>query len=476
MKTQSLITLFITCILIIGCDKSMEIIFCNNEDSHVIVESLNTKSDIKSQEYFVSKDEAKRLAGILKPKNDVLTLVPVTIEEDTLIWVINYDKGWIAISADKRAQPILGQDDDTQLDLKQDIIGPVVWVNSLAEEIKAMKASEEIFDNAYTEFWNSITAAKYKNVNSSVPTKSLDDYMWAIFWDGAYPYTLVTNQINHLVITKWGQKYPWNQELPYHGPNRCLTGCVAVAEGQLVYYYNNYFNMGLGLYHTVGCSVNSINSQTNNIGFYRNNYQSNSSRWSQMSVDSTDVINHYPEYVGDLMLDLGNRVNTYYSSNESGVMPNSISSIPSALGAYGLHCDDSTYTSIYPALSNLENSLPMMIRVNNDLSQMTHIWIIDGLREETMYIANQYHLEYTDDYEDAIAYYSDRDIEEIFGEYYYDGMEWEEISTDGVFKYFFMNWGYNGKYDNGKYSIVTNSSWRDYVNNKVLYFNFEELE
>lgn len=195
-----------------------------------------------------------------------------------------------------------------------------------------------------------------------------------------------------------------------------------------------------------------------------------------MSVDSTDVINHYPEYVGDLMLDLGNRVNTYYSSNESGVMPNSISSIPSALGAYGLHCDDSTYTSIYPALSNLENSLPMMIRVNNDLSEMTHIWIIDGLREETMYIANQYHLEYTDDYEDAIAYYSDRDIEEIFGEYYYDGMEWEEISTDGVFKYFFMNWGYNGKYDNGKYSIVTNSSWRDYVNNKVLYFNFEELE
>ena len=474
MKPPKVLFILIIGLLFIACDKSLDSI-TDFVDTKNDVTFINTKSDLNTQDFFVSSEDAKKLAAIINIEDEIISCEAVKVKEDTLIWLINYSKGWIAISADKRAQPILGQDKETKLSLTQDLNGPVVWLLSLAEEIKAMRESGEISENNYTLFWDSITGHKYKTKDSSIPTKSLDDYRWAIFWDGSYSYTLVTNQINHLITTKWGQRYPWNQELPTHNGTRCPTGCVAVAEGQIIYYYNDFFNLNLGLYHTVGCTASTISSETNDIGFYRSNYQSNSSRWTQMSVDSTDVTTRHPEYVGDLMLDIGNRVNTYYKANGGNVYSINLSLLPDCLNDYQLNCDDSSYVSVYPAISNLENSLPMMIRANSDVSQETHIWIIDGLREETMYIVNQYHLEYTDDYEDAIAYYSDKDISEIFGEYYSDGMEWEETSIDGVFKYFYMNWGYNGRYDTGKYSIVTNSSWRNYVNNKVLYFNFEEL-
>jgi len=73
----------------------------------------------------------------------------------------------------------------------------------------------------------------------------LQSYADQIAWLDAHPETPVAsnstrraqNVIKPLIQTRWGQNDPYNLFCPMDGEKRCVTGCVATAMAQVMYYY-----------------------------------------------------------------------------------------------------------------------------------------------------------------------------------------------------------------------------------------------
>jgi hypothetical protein len=63
---------------------------------------------------------------------------------------------------------------------------------------------------------------------------------------------------DHLLSTKWGQGYPWNQRAPYTSSaktDHCLTGCVPVAAAQVLYYLHYKIGKPVGTYGFSTCNA-----------------------------------------------------------------------------------------------------------------------------------------------------------------------------------------------------------------------------
>ena len=92
---------------------------------------------------------------------------------------------------------------------------------------------------------------------------------------------------------------------------------MAVAVAQLLYYYHFHLGVPSGLYHSiVPTFIPNGNYYTSSVT--RSDYHANSSRWEEMAKTyrsqcaSTD-------YVGDLVIDIGERVGIKYGEDGSGV-------------------------------------------------------------------------------------------------------------------------------------------------------------
>lgn len=471
MKSFIPFSLFIPCLtaLLISCQETLLI-----NDPYLVEENLTTRASDITNDFFVSLQEAEYYVGLMYPECEISTIEPVVIENDTLVYLINFIQGWTAIAADKRVPPILGEDAYSELHLDQETIGPLVWLNSCAYDILAMQESGKEHENDNTDLWSFIKGEQYYNGKEIPSTRGADD-RWAVFLIDSYTDNII-NQVNHLVSTKWGQGSPWHQKLPTdsnYNNNRCQLGCVPVAMAQLIYYYKNKFSLSLGFYHTVGCSLSSISGPSTNVGFFHGDFTSNSSRWSQMSLTEYDISSHSTEYPGDLMLELGHEFNALYSGFETYV--SSSFSPYNVFHDYGIDCISSSY-SYNTTKSNLDNGLPLMVSAYTSPNATSgHCWIIDGYREITEQYVNRYLLIYTDQYEGAIATYTNSQVEEVFGEYYYDGMEWDDYFVYDTVKRLYMNWGYNGAYDSGTYLIVPGADWRNYGYNTIIYYDFASL-
>jgi len=192
-----------------------------------------------------------------------------------------------------------------------------------------------------------------------------------------------------------------------------------------------------------------------------------------MALTDSDISSHSTEYPGDLMLELGNEFNALYSGNETGV--DSSYSPYNIFHDYNMDCISSSY-SYSTVKNNLDAGLPVMVSsYTSPTAESGHCWIIDGYIESTEQLTNTYRLIYTDQYDDAIATYTDSQVEEVFGEYYSDGMEWDEYFVYDTVKRLYMNWGYSGQYDSGTYTISPGLNWRNYYYNTLIYHDFNNL-
>lgn len=465
-------------VLLLSCQQriDMEIIDSTGSVSEITLPGDITRAAPTKDNFMVSRTEAENYVKIVRGEDRVLSSDPIVIDRDTVAWLFNFTRGWMALSGDKRIQPVLGQSETEHFDFKRGSNEYLAnWILSCGEAIRTLRSVQDISENEHTKLWDFIDGVSFRNerAHAQIKTRVDPDYRWAVFLDQTYSVFQITGGTpNHLVTTKWGQGSPWNEKLPYHiGENgsggRCLTGCIPVAMGQLIKYYKGLFNMSLGLYHTVGCSKTTIDAQTEDVGFYHSDYQENSLRWNQMALtsSSSDIA---IEYAGDIMLELGNRLSISYSSSESGNFQTPTYYILRFSG-YNLTCSSGSY--LYATVkNNLDSNLPIMISA---WSNGGHFWIIDGYREKTEYYTNCYRLEYTNDYSDAIATYTDDDIEDVFGEYYSDGMEWEETISYAGGNYLLMNWGDNGNGDDGEYYVVPGQQW-GYYSSPTIYYSFHK--
>lgn len=66
---------------------------------------------------LLSIDEAKEYVFHNKNNRSVDTFEPYVVDGDTLLYVVNYEKGWQLISSDKRTENILAYSDEGQMDI-----------------------------------------------------------------------------------------------------------------------------------------------------------------------------------------------------------------------------------------------------------------------------------------------------------------------------------------------------------------------
>lgn len=165
----------------------------------------------------VDKATAMRVAGnfwwqtykehvTFKDYSAVLNLTEVYLFEES------NDGGYIVVSADDRAFPVLGY---SHRGFQTHNICPsiVSWIRSYEEDIKY---------------------ARENNVKA--------DEMTAAEWDAlkngrALPQTKASIQVDPLMTSIWDQESPYNLYCPGEGNEKAPTGCVATALSQVMYYW-----------------------------------------------------------------------------------------------------------------------------------------------------------------------------------------------------------------------------------------------
>ena len=60
-------------------------------------------------------------------------------ENDTLFYLVNYEKGWKLIAADRRVQPIVAESSESSFDGDIHTPGMGLWLNIAATDMKDIK-------------------------------------------------------------------------------------------------------------------------------------------------------------------------------------------------------------------------------------------------------------------------------------------------------------------------------------------------
>lgn len=136
---------------------------------------------------------------------------PQTEEAD--FYILNADGGgYVVVSGDDRTREILGYSEQGNLDLEKAPANLRWWLDEYARQIEAIKSLPQ----------------RTTRTTSSLPNS----------WPAISP----------LLSAKWGQDGPFNYMCPdangkdfdeegYDSNNRCVTGCVATALAQVMYYW-----------------------------------------------------------------------------------------------------------------------------------------------------------------------------------------------------------------------------------------------
>jgi len=129
---------------------------------------------------------------------------------DTLLYIFNAENGFVMIAGDKRVSPVLAFSDHQRYN-DEDVIPPVqMWMDQYRRQIAAIKA----YDVPENAAWERLKGRG------------------EVFRDGS--------SVSPLMKSHWGQGAFYNYYCPrdYMGENyRVVTGCVATAMAQLIYYY-----------------------------------------------------------------------------------------------------------------------------------------------------------------------------------------------------------------------------------------------
>lgn len=473
---------------------------CHKESmSSGILTTKTVESDEMADRFFVSEREAISFIAEAFKETDVLSITPVSANGTPLMYIMNFESGWKIVSADKRMPPVLafsktGHFNETW----ENNPGTKFWVKSAKTAISTIKTNN-VSANKNTEIWDSNTSASVKNVKDS-----LIRYDPNVLWT-KITLSETTNETQTMLYgpyteTAWGQLAPWNNNFPedqalvanpafnpYNTNNKFYTGCVSVALSQLFYYYHYKYNQPSGLYTSLNSSsltpVDTLDFYYNQltpilIGTYRinllrNNYESPSSRWSQMAKDS--VSSGSTSYVSDLMLDVGCRANISYSGiiGSGGSPQDAFSTFP----YFGLQASMGSFQKD-TVLTNLIQERPVFIG-GHDYNGSGYAWIIDGYYKSTItkHTSYKWMLGYNPQegvgepatYEEALA------AAELMGMDKPEDPMWTDETIVTTYDYYNMNLGWDGD-GNGFYLMVypglgVNLPNNHYPENVTIFYN-----
>ncbi|MBO5805841.1 MAG: C10 family peptidase [Tidjanibacter sp.] len=446
------------------------------------------------QNYFVSEAD---LENYVRYRRSATKQPNLTVKEvksygfdssQTLFYILNYEKGWEVVSADKRVQPTLAYGDEGAFTMDCDNEPMKFWMNMLASGVlqtrqrtgdsavaTATTASKEESDKADDEeqnvaFWNAISPTQQQNSRGEIliptpgPLEPIDTTLMPLRkYYLPHLQESFTNNIYYgpYIQTSWGQGSPWNMYCPKYNnlsnsPNAAV-GCGAVAAGQMLYYLRNKLNLTIVSYESIQCEGDTLNYTMTRNG-------PSTELWSNMAKSVADSDEIRRQYTAALLADVGDVIKTDYGKSSSSNFTNTRNYLFLPLG---INCNHEVYneTSMVSQLTNRQ--MPVMVRGTSDTGG--HAWIVDGYNISNYTIRKYYIITRLLMDQTSLLSITKENATGYEDSYY----------TNSANNLVHMNWGWNGSSDGwyaSVYSAPTSSSNGPYDSNVNILYDFSKVD
>ncbi|MFH0757443.1 MAG: thiol protease/hemagglutinin PrtT [Bacteroidota bacterium] len=239
--------------------------------------------------------------------------------DENLIYLfqINENGGYILVSGDDQATPVLGYSLENNMDVSHMPDNFRKWIEDYKSQIRFARAKPEAATREIENQWERLISGK-----GSEGTKS-------------------TSAVEPLITTQWNQSPYYNDLCPYDEDynERSVTGCVATAMAQIMKYWN---------YPETGNGFHSYNHSS--FGTLSANFGNTTYDWESM----TNTVNSENMAVATLMFHCGVSVEMDYSANGSSAY---VVTEASAVE----HCSEYAFKAYF----GYDNSLTGVIRDDN---------------------------------------------------------------------------------------------------------------
>lgn len=463
---------------------------CAKEEpvSRILVDDILTKGDIKEDSYAVTYADIKNYLHFKQLENSELKLKsiePFEYEGQTFLYVLNYNKGWEVISADKRTQVVLAKGEEgsfTMKDYKETPWG--TWVYTLAMDVRHVKEQNiqvAYNENADYEFWGQINGPLYSM--PPVPPPVIDTtsiivrpiilepienvYGYYELSDVSYIYNVDTISVPRLTTTSWKQNsYTLHNEgiagnsyvpLKYDGSKHVPSGCTPVAGAQMAYYLHEKIGQPEHRPHYLRKCTRTIGNSSDNLyitdpNFWPDNFTNEG--WNQMDSliininDLEDTICTNSHYADMLIAYIGRRSDTWYYNIHAGATLSDMQR-----GYFNNYLISSQFYNhfdadiVYDELANHE--MPVIVSAfTAETGGEGHTFIIDGCKYSRKRIVYTYEWHWYERYLDGTCIIPDVPPRTELGQCRYQ----EVLGLH-------MNWGWSAKYNNSTDYFAPSGDW-----------------
>ena len=293
------VALFTTCACI---NRVQDSIFLDNVD--IITKSSETvlyqvtEKDLQSYVHYLSVHDGFK-------DNKVQSISSYIKDGHTVFYILNLNRGWRIISADKRGPVVLAKSNYGHFDIDSVCEEELSWFESLAGQILFRNEHPDVYyssrtkkdlinENKSFDFWRAINGDKSlleERLSLSKNKNRSDSLVLTLVQSNVVGY----ESVDHLIPVYWDQLSPFNRYCPLISQSdtiRCPAGCGPIAVAQVAYYIHHYMY-----------GINYIPTTGSCIGWYQNYSQSfsnyDSFSWDQMSY-SDDPNGYAAVFIGYL--------------------------------------------------------------------------------------------------------------------------------------------------------------------------------
>jgi hypothetical protein len=280
--------------------------------------------------------------------------IPFTTENDTLFYILNFkQKGFVIISADNAAPPVLGYCYKNKFEQANLPPGLEYLLYRYKGEILSLRTEKVEPTKEIKEKWEQLLDDKVSGVKSA------------------------KGSVSPLILSTWGQGWSYNMYCPVDNGTHVPAGCVAVAMAQVLYYWQC---------RVEGTGQHSYQSDygTEYADFENANYQ-----WHAMSATSSN------QYNALLIYHCGVSVDMDYGPDGSGA--STADAEPALQNYFGFqskanYIDRTWHPFNWKSIlkSNLNRGLPIIYRGQDKHLWPTyaHAWVIEGYDTNDKFYCN----------------------------------------------------------------------------------------
>lgn len=283
----------------------------------------------------------------------------ISDEDFQLYYVVNLHKGFVLISASKNTFPVLAYSFNDKFTNPAKNTNTAAWLGQYERQIEYAHANRSPQTDEIKAAWEKYIDPEFSKNNPIVKSRSVEP----------------------MLVSNWDQGIYYNAACPADPAGvggHCVTGCVATALGQLLYYFR-YPQTGQGSY-----SYEDPNYGTIYANFEEANYDYN----QMMNL----LTNPNPE-VAELIFHLGVACDMVYGPQSSGMYNHK--------AAYALRThfrfspetqyvyrDSTTMDWDSLLITHLDQKIPMYYAGWSVPNVNGHAFIVDGYQEDHFYHFN----------------------------------------------------------------------------------------